>query len=547
MPLHSGRSAKEIAENSPIIVSTAGALGTSLTIETQPISTSSSLSLLSAPTSSAGGPTRTYTFDRVFGPEADQKCVWDEVVGETLDEVLAGYNCTIFAYGQTGTGKTCVPVPALRFFRALRSGAPRSLRLTLTHPSPPPPRRRRYTMQGDLVPTTLGNPSSEAGIVPRTLHRLFAALETNPNVVARESSVRCSFVEIYNEDIRDLLAHTYVGSAAQAALHQPMGAGSSAPSSSGGAPSSSKTAAGGSSAPPPSSAPVELKIYEDPSPKGRGVVIQGLEELGVRSAAHGIELLRKGSARRETGETLMNATSSCVSPLVPPARFPPVHADPPSPPRLASRSHSIFSITVHVKETSATGEDLLKVGKLNLVDLAGSENIGRSGAVESRAREAGMINQSLLTLGRVINSLVKKSSHVPYRCARLSSLSPPLLAVASARRSFPDPPRLPCAHPNASESKLTRLLQDSLGGRTKTRIVATISPSRSNLDETLSTIDYATRATRILNRPEVNLKMTRNGLISEYVAEIEGLKKDLLVRRVLLPPSPCSAVRRPSP
>jgi len=73
-------------------------------------------------------------------------------------------------------------------------------------------------------------------------------------------------------------------------------------------------------------------------------------------------------------------------------------------------------------------------------------------------------------------------------------------------------------------------LQDSLGGRTKTRIIATISPSRSNLEETLSTIDYAMRATRIMNRPEVNQKMTKNGLISEYVAEIEGLKKDLLVR-----------------
>lgn len=80
-----------------------------------------------------------------------------------------------------------------------------------------------------------------------------------------------------------------------------------------------------------------------------------------------------------------------------------------------SRSHTIFMITVHVKVTTPEGEDLFKTGKLNLVDLAGSENIGRSGAVDMRAREAGNINQSLLTLGRVITSLVERTPHVPYR------------------------------------------------------------------------------------------------------------------------------------
>ena len=104
-------------------------------------------------------------------------------------------------------------------------------------------------------------------------------------------------------------------------------------------------------------------------------------------------------------------------------------------------------VTVHMKENTIDGEELLKTGKLNLVDLAGSENIGRSGAVDKRAREAGNINQSLLTLGRVITALVEHAPHVPYR-----------------------------------ESKLTRLLQDSLGGRTKTSLIATISPASSNLD-----------------------------------------------------------------
>lgn len=74
----------------------------------------------------------------------------------------------------------------------------------------------------------------------------------------------------------------------------------------------------------------------------------------------------------------------------------------------SSRSHTIFSVTLHIKDNEIDGEDLVKIGKLNLVDLAGSENIGRSGAIDKRAREAGNINQSLLTLGRVITSLVEK-------------------------------------------------------------------------------------------------------------------------------------------
>ena len=142
------------------------------------------------------------------------------------------------------------------------------------------------------------------------------------------------------------------------------------------------------------------------------------------------------------------------------------------------------------------GEDLLKVGKFNLVDLAGSEAIGRSGATDKRAREAGMINQSLLTLGRVISALVEKGPHIPYR-----------------------------------ESKLTRLLQDSLGGKTKTCIVATVSPTRSNMEETLSTLDYAIRAKSIRNRPEVNQHLTKTGLLKEYLGDIERLKAEVLAAR----------------
>jgi kinesin family member 11 len=212
-------------------------------------------------------------------------------------------------------------------------------------------------MQGDLLPTPMGNPSIQAGMIPRVLFRLFHQLE----VSNADYSVKISYVELYNEELRDLLASDLV---APSGSTQPMAQGMT------------------------KDAPV-LKIFDDSSKKG--VFIQGLEDSPVKDRADALALLTKGSQRRQIAATKFNDHSS--------------------------RSHSIFTITVHVKETSSIGDDLLKVGKLNLVDLAGSENIGRSGAENKRAREAGMINQSLLTLGRVINALVDKSTHVPYRYA----------------------------------------------------------------------------------------------------------------------------------
>ncbi|KAG6814360.1 hypothetical protein H0H92_010946 [Tricholoma furcatifolium] len=387
------RSEREIQETSPSIVTLSGAKSKEVSIEVSaPVS---SLGLATSP------PTRTYPFDLVFGPEADQAMIYHEVVSPMLDEVLMGYNCTLFAYGQTGTGKT-------------------------------------YTMQGDLNPTPMGNPSTNAGMIPRVLFRLFHQLEKSK----ADFSVKVSYIELYNEELRDLLAPDL---SAPNGSTQPMGMANR-----------DKVPDNG------------LKIFDDTNK--RGVTIQGLEEQPVKDSRAALALLTKGSQRRQIAATKFNDHSS--------------------------RSHSVFSITVHVKEPSIAGEELLKVGKLNLVDLAGSENIGRSGAENKRAREAGMINQSLLTLGRVINALVDKASHIPYR-----------------------------------ESKLTRLLQDSLGGGTKTCLVATISPARSNIEETLSTLDYALRAKSIKNKPELNQRTTRNSLIKDYVAEIERLKADLVAAR----------------
>uniref|UniRef100_A0A8D9EXZ5 Kinesin-like protein KIF11 n=1 Tax=Cacopsylla melanoneura TaxID=428564 RepID=A0A8D9EXZ5_9HEMI len=330
---------------------------------------------------------KTFGFDRVFSQESKQVDVYKYVVNPLIDEVLSGYNCTVFAYGQTGTGKT-------------------------------------FTMEGEKSndPSISWQDDPLSGIVPRAMNHLFDELRLLGDA---EFTVRVSFLEIYNEELIDLLS--------------------------------------------PTDDITKLRLFEDSARKG-SVIIQGLEEKAVHNKDEVYKILEKGSQKRQTAATLMNAHSS--------------------------RSHTIFTITIHIKDNSMDGEELLRTGKLNLVDLAGSENIGRSGAQDKRAREAGNINQSLLTLGRCITALVEKTPHIPYR-----------------------------------ESKLTRLLQDSLGGRTKTSIIATISPAQLNMEETLSTLDYAHRAKNITNRPEINQKMSKKALLREYTEEIEKLRRDLVAAR----------------
>ncbi|KAJ5528446.1 hypothetical protein N7527_001839 [Penicillium freii] len=361
-----GRSDREIKENNGVVLSTPeGVKGKTLDLSMGPNAVSN----------------KTYAFDKVFSPAADQTTVYEDVVVPVLDEMLAGYNCTIFAYGQTGTGKT-------------------------------------YTMSGDMT-DTLGILSDDAGIIPRTLYALFHKLEDT------ESTVKCSFIELYNEELRDLLSYD----------------------------DSTK-----------------LKIFENEKKGGHSTMVQGMEETYIDSASSGIRLLQTGSHKRQVAATKCND--------------------------LSSRSHTVFTITVLTKRTTESGEDYVSSGKLNLVDLAGSENIGRSGAENKRATEAGLINKSLLTLGRVINALVDKSSHIPYR-----------------------------------ESKLTRLLQDSLGGRTKTCIIATVSPARNNLEETISTLDYAFRAKNIRNKPQINSIISKTKLLRDIGMEIEKLKSELIATR----------------
>uniref|UniRef100_A0A914D502 Kinesin-like protein n=1 Tax=Acrobeloides nanus TaxID=290746 RepID=A0A914D502_9BILA len=158
----------------------------------------------------------------------------------------------------------------------------------------------------------------------------------------------------------------------------------------------------------------------------------------------------------------------------------------------SSRSHAIFIVTVECCEIGPDGENHIRVGRLNLVDLAGSERQAKTGAIGERFKEATKINLSLSALGNVISALVDgKSSHVPYR-----------------------------------DSKLTRLLQDSLGGNSKTVMVANIGPASYNFEETMSTLRYASRAKSIKNRPRIN-EDPKDALLREFQEEINRLKSML--------------------
>ena len=157
----------------------------------------------------------------------------------------------------------------------------------------------------------------------------------------------------------------------------------------------------------------------------------------------------------------------------------------------SSRSHSIFTIIIEMSSLdAASGKEMLRAGKLNLVDLAGSERQKKTGATGLAAIEGSKINLSLSNLGNVISALSDgKSKHIPYR-----------------------------------NSKLTRLLQDSLGGNTKTLMIAAISPADYNHDETLSTLRYANRAKNIKNKPKIN-EDPKDTMLREYKEEIERLRQ----------------------
>uniref|UniRef100_H2T4J9 Kinesin-like protein n=1 Tax=Takifugu rubripes TaxID=31033 RepID=H2T4J9_TAKRU len=207
-----------------------------------------------------------------------------------------------------------------------------------------------------------------------------------------------------------------------------------------------------------------LEVKERPDV---GVYIKDLPGYVVYNADDMDRFMSLGNKNRSVGATNMNEHSS--------------------------RSHAIFTITIECSEKGVDGNQVMRMGKLHLVDLAGSERQGKTGATGQRLKEATKINLSLSTLGNVISALVDgKSTHVPYR-----------------------------------NSKLTRLLQDSLGGNSKTMMCANIGPADYNYDETISTLRYANRAKNIKNKARIN-EDPKDALLRKFQKEIEDLKKKLM-------------------
>nr|KJB32406.1 hypothetical protein B456_005G239700 [Gossypium raimondii] len=330
-----------------------------------------------------GQPETRFTFDHVACETVDQEMLFRMAGLPMVENCLSGYNSCMFAYGQTGSGKT-------------------------------------YTMLGEIEDLEV-KPSTQRGMTPRIFEFLFARIQAEEEIRRDEKlkyNCKCSFLEIYNEQITDLLD--------------------------------------------PSA--TNLLLREDVK---KGVYVENLTEFEVQTVSDILKLLSQGSLNRKVASTNMN--------------------------RESSRSHSVFTCVIESRwEKDSTTN--LRFARLNLVDLAGSERQKTSGAEGERLKEAASINKSLSTLGHVIMILVDvangKQRHVPYR-----------------------------------DSKLTFLLQDSLGGNSKTMIIANVSPSICCAIETLNTLKFAQRAKLIQNNAVVNEDST--GDVIALQNQIRLLKEEL--------------------
>ncbi|XP_077172154.1 kinesin-like protein KIF19 isoform X2 [Paroedura picta] len=315
---------------------------------------------------------KTFIFDMVFDHAASQEEVYVCTTKNLIDGVISGYNATVFAYGPTGAGKT-------------------------------------YTMLGV---------DSEPGIYIRTLHDLFRAIEATSGDMAY--SVCMSYLEIYNEVIRDLLN--------------------------------------------PSSGFLELR--EDS--KG-SIQIAGITEVSTTNAQEIMELLTKGNKERTQEPTAANKTSS--------------------------RSHAILQVTVKQTNRVKDTNEEVRVGRLFMVDLAGSERAAQTQNRGKRMKEGAHINRSLLALGNCINALSEKGG---------------------SRAQYV----------NFRDSKLTRLLKDSLGGNCRTVMIAHISPASTYFEESRTTLIYAYRAKNIKTRVKRNL-LNVSYHIAQYTSIISDLRREI--------------------
>ncbi|KAL7589817.1 hypothetical protein Lser_V15G40798 [Lactuca serriola] len=306
-----------------------------------------------------------FTFDKVFGPTTITETVYEDGVKTVALSALMGINATIFAYGQTSSGKT-------------------------------------YTMRG---------------ITEKAVNDIYQHIMQTPE---RDFRIKISGLEIYNENVRDLLN---------------------------------------------SESGRNLKLLDDPE---KGTVVEKLVEETATDDKHLRSLISVCEAQRQVGETALNDTSS--------------------------RSHQIIRLTIEstLRETSDCVRSF--VSSLNFVDLAGSERASQTHADGARLREGCHINLSLMTLTTVIRKLSvgKRSGHIPYR-----------------------------------DSKLTRILQHSLGGNARTAIICTLSPASSHVEQSRNTLFFATRAKEVTNNAQVNMVVSDKQLVKHLQKEVSRLEAEL--------------------
>ncbi|XP_027314273.2 kinesin-like protein KIF18A [Anas platyrhynchos] len=313
-----------------------------------------------------------FVFDAVFAESSSQVEVFEHTTKSVLDGFLNGYNCTVLAYGATGAGKT-------------------------------------HTM--------LGSPE-DPGVMYLTMMALYNCMDQIKE--DKICNVAVSYLEVYNEQIRDLLVN---------------------------------------------SGP--LAVREDTQ---KGVVVQGLTLHQPKSAEEILQMLDYGNKNRTQHPTDVNASSS--------------------------RSHAVFQIYLRQQDKTASISQNVRIAKMSLIDLAGSERASATKAKGARFREGANINRSLLALGNVINALAdpkSKKQHIPYR-----------------------------------NSKLTRLLKDSLGGNCRTIMIAAVSPSSMFYDDTYNTLKYANRAKDIKSSLKSNV-VSFDSHISQYVKICNEQKKEIIM------------------
>ncbi|KAF2149084.1 kinesin-domain-containing protein [Myriangium duriaei CBS 260.36] len=373
---------------------------------------------------------KVFVFDKVFGEEVDQAGVWD-YINDSVDSFVQGYNVSILAYGQSGAGKSYTmgtSDPEDRADPSARGIVPRAAAALFEKLSGPP---TRSGLRSPQRYSTIGLPTLQS------MPKLGAQVD-------KAWQLKATYVEIYNEQLRDLLLDDTV----------------------------------------PIQDRPQVSIREDT--KGR-ILLTGLTQVDINSTEDLLDALNFGSSIRQTDATAINAKSS--------------------------RSHAVFSLNLIQKksgqqatshqdkrrsvpvESLAGSETSVTIdSKLHFVDLAGSERLKNTGAQGERAKEGISINAGLASLGKVIAQLSSRNhgAHVSYR-----------------------------------DSRLTRLLQDSLGGNAITYMIACINPAEFHLSETMNTVTYAQRARAIQSKPEIQQTLSE----SDKLAQIERLKAEVAFLR----------------